>query len=654
MKESSLLNMNGLISFEEVSGIEEVSLIEENGFIKPATKETLKVSQKRKKKSQKSNSQIKKTCTKKSENGHISSKFEKDLNFLNYMRSWSSFGIQNEILYALYEKKYYEPTKIQLGCLGPAICGQSDILGAAETGSGKTLAFGIPIVNGILSLKQQINSNDVSDTESEDDDDDEESWEKQNVGIGCVKVKTLSTSAKKNNKLFALILTPTRELAVQVKDHLADICKYTDIKIALVVGGLAYEKQERILNRRPEIVVATPGRLWELINDHHIHLQNIKHIRYLAIDETDRMLEKGHFTELSDLLERINLNERQKRKRQNFIFSATLTLVHDPPSHLKGKKKKRITPGQKLQDLIKKIGITNPKVVDLTSSQVTAENLVEYKIFCKFEEKDYYLYQFLRTHKGRTIVFCNSIGCVKRLANLLTILNRKPLPLHANMEQKQRLKNLEKFRANDHSVLLATDVAARGLDIPNVNHVIHFQVPKTAEIYVHRSGRTARVNTMGNALLLIEPQELGTYNKLLHTLGRAKDIEDFDIDMDTFKQIRKIIHLARDIDQLSLSIKRENSKTSWFERAVKDLDIIVDEDEMPKKRTMEADIRIKKDLNLKKKELNALLSQPVVSQNFSHKFPDMNFDGKAPMTHVRRDKLRIPGAFVLRKVPVVN
>lgn len=165
----------------------------------------------------------------------------------------------------------------------------------------------------------------------------------------------------------------------------------------------------------------------------------------------------------------------------------------------------------------------------------------------------------------------------------------------------------------------------------------------------------------------------------------AKDIEDFDIDMDTFKQIRKIIHLARDIDQLSLSIKRENSKTSWFERAVKDLDIIVDEDEMypftkikimvithfqlnllffilsltyflcrPKKRTMEADIRIKKDLNLKKKELNALLSQPVVSQNFSHKFPDMNFDGKAPMTHVRRDKLRIPGAFVLRKVPVVN
>lgn len=92
---------------------------------------------------------------------------------------------------------------------------------------------------------------------------------------------------------------------------------------------------------------------------------------------------------------------------------------------LAGKKKKRITPGQKLQDLIKKIGITNPKVVDLTSSQVTAENLVEYKIFCKFEEKDYYLYQFLRTHKGRTIVFCNSIGCVKRLANLLTILNRK-------------------------------------------------------------------------------------------------------------------------------------------------------------------------------------------------------------------------------------
>lgn len=128
----------------------------------------------------------------------------------------------------------------------------------------------------------------------------------------------------------------------------------------------------------------------------------------------------------------------------------------------------------------------------------------------------------MKRHPGRTLVFCNSIGCVKRLATLFGILNCNPLPLHANMIQKQRLKNLERFQKNSDGLLIATDVAARGLDIPNVEHVIHYQVPRTSESYVHRSGRTARAQKEGITVLMMEPSEKHYYTKLCKTLGHSK------------------------------------------------------------------------------------------------------------------------------------
>lgn len=249
---------------------------------------------------------------------------------------------------------------------------------------------------------------------------------------------------------------------------------------------------------------------------------------FLVIDETDRMVEKGHFEELKLLVERLNMNVTKKGHRQNFIFSATLTLVHDIPDHLKvknanrRKKYKSVGVDEKLKQFIDGLGISQPKVVDITKDQGTAESLTECRIVCPIVDKDYYLYYFLQKHPGRTIVFCNSIDCVRRLANLFSLLGCHPLPLHANMIQKQRLKNLERFRDMADSLLVATDVAARGLDIPKVDHVIHYQVPRTSENYVHRSGRTARANTEGITVLLMEPGELKYYNKMCKTLNRCK------------------------------------------------------------------------------------------------------------------------------------
>lgn len=332
--------------------------------------------------------------------------------------------------------------------------------------------------------------------------------------------------------LYALILTPTRELAIQIKDHLVAATKYTDIRIAAIFGGLAAVKQERILSKCPEIVVATPGRLWELLKEGNVHLNKLQNINFLVVDETDRMIEKGHFEELKLILDRINSDPLKKLQRQNFVFSATLTLIHELPQYLKLnniKRKRKLQPEtvqQKLDALIQYFGISQPKIIDITrSGQHTtgiARKLTECRILCSHEQKDLYLYYFLQKHPGRTIVFCNSIDCVRRLTKLFAILKCEPVALHAKMAQKARLKSLEKFTKSPTGLMVATDVAARGLDIPNVEHVIHYQVPRTSENYIHRSGRTARGNKEGIAILLMEPKEVTEYVKLCRTLKRSK------------------------------------------------------------------------------------------------------------------------------------
>lgn len=340
-------------------------------------------------------------------------------------------------------------------------------------------------------------------------------------------MKAVKLSKEQIKPLYCLILTPTRELAIQIKNNLSIFTKHTGIHVAVVVGGMAAVKQERLLSKSPEIVIATPGRLWELIQSGNSHLSQIDNIRFLAIDETDRMLERGHFQELHHILERINLDSDKRKLRQNFVFSATLTLVHDLPKHLQKKRKfnsrkiHNLTPAEKLEKIVDMLGINNPKIVDITKGTGTSSTLTECRISCAIDHKDYYVYYFLQKHPGRTLIFCNSIGCVKRLTTLLSLLDCNPLPLHASMQQRQRLKNLERFRDVDGSILVATDVAARGLDIPCVDHVLHYQTPRTSESYVHRSGRTARATRQGITVLLTEPNELQNYLKLCKTLGKS-------------------------------------------------------------------------------------------------------------------------------------
>ncbi|KAI4469421.1 rna helicase [Holotrichia oblita] len=369
---------------------------------------------------------------------------------------------------------------------------------------------------------------------------------------------------------------------------------------------LAVEKQLRLLSKGPEIVVATPGRLWELIEENNEHLTQINDIKYLAIDETDRMLEKGHFQELEKILEMVNDDSNNKGKRQNFVFSATLTLVHELPKYLLMKRKMKfnsritnLTASQKLQKIAEALNIKNPKVVDLSQGKGMPTTLTECKITCTAQEKDYYTYYFIVKHPGRTLIFS----------------------LHSSLHQRQRLKNLDKFKGNDNCILIATDVAARGLDISNIQHVIHYQTPRTSESYVHRSGRTARASNEGITVLLVEPNEIQQYLRLCRTLGKTEDLPLFPIQENYLDAVKKRVNLAREIDKLEFKVKKSNSSTGWLQKAAEEMDIILDDDLQKDPDEYDDSNNQKKAATVKRKLLNALLEKPIFPRSFSGKYP---------------------------------
>ncbi|XP_068942114.1 ATP-dependent RNA helicase DDX24 [Petaurus breviceps papuanus] len=575
--------------------------------------------------------------------------------------AWKDLFVPEPVLRALSSLGFSAPTPIQALALAPAIRDNLDILGAAETGSGKTLAFAIPMIHSVLhwqeeqkqTSQEQSGSHSGShsedgeslvDTDDSSDDDNEtlnhlaverkeekdedpshspgDEKESGDIKLDFDEEKPAS-HRNQSNPLLGLVLTPTRELAVQVKHHIDAVAKFTGIKTALLVGGMAPQKQQRMLTRRPEIVIATPGRLWELIKEQHHHLSNLRQLRCLVIDEADRMVERGHFVELSQLLEMLNDNQYNPQ-RQTFVFSATLTLVHQAPARVFQKKHaKKIDKMGKLELLMQKIGMRGkPKVIDLTRKEATVETLTETKVHCDKEEKDFCLYYFLLQYPGRTMVFANSIDCIKRLTALLSILDRDPLPLHANMHQKQRLKNLERFAERDNGVLLSTDVAARGLDIPDVQHVIHYQVPRTSEIYVHRSGRTARAAKEGLSLLLIGPDDMINFKKIYKTLEKNEEIPLFPIEIKCMKAIKERVNLARQIEKEEYYNSRAKQHNAWFQQAADALEIDLDDDVFIGGRHNEQE-ESQKQRMMKgmKKQLKHLLSQPIFKNLMKTKYP---------------------------------
>lgn len=489
--------------------------------------------------------------------------------------TWTSLHVPEILLPAL--KNFTTPTNIQNLTIPPAIRDQQDIIGIAETGSGKTLAFSLPLVSKLIALKSENLIPQVNITNFE--------------FLGEEQFKMRKTG---NEFLPALILLPTRELAKQVYTQVQTLGKLANLTCCLIVGGLTIEKHFRMLNNRPDIIVGTPGRVHKCYEKAHPYLGKLENLAVFVLDEADRLVSTGDYKELRMLIEAIentkladNLtgtaadsvsakiaaealegdeeNQRNltpepiKYKRQTLLFSATIMNDNREATKVNELKNSLNLPEKNL------------KIIDITSQNITPETLLEYKLYCELEEKEAACYYLIREMEfnfrtssekddqahNKIIIFTNTVEQSLRLSGILRCLIRndtsdiKLYSLHARMQQRQRLKNIENFTKNKQSILIATDVACRGLDIPKVNLIVHFSTPMNSDIYIHRSGRTARAGQTGKSIILLTKSEYTKeFKKLCTELKNKKvDFPTVELNDKIFKTIIKpAIVTAKELD----------------------------------------------------------------------------------------------------------
>lgn len=502
-------------------------------------------------------------------------------------------------------------TQIQRMSIPPALEGE-DIMGKASTGSGKTLAYGIPIIEKMVKSQDKTRTN-------------------------------------------GIIFTPTRELAQQVTKHLTQVCdllmKKNPYMILSLTGGLSIQKQERLLKYEGggRIVVATPGRFLELLEKNPDLVKRFAKTDVLVLDEADRLLQDGHFDEFEKILKHLSVQRRAqhiKEHWQTMIFSATFsTELFDKLASSSWKKNKSNEDESEmeavLKHLMKKVHFkSKPLLLDANPNDKISSQIKEALIECAPLERDLYCYYFVTMYPGTTLIFCNAIDSVKKLNAFLINLGINSFQIHSSMTQKNRLKNLEKFEAmtqkNNHlgkpTVLIASDVAARGLDIKGIKHVIHYHLPRSADMYIHRSGRTARGENEGVAVMICSPQEaMGPLRKLRRILSSKSEKASYGvkkkwqqtvpllpIEMDIVQQLRQRSDLASELADHEIASKSLRKDDNWLRNAADELGIDIDSDDEEK------DIILAKNKNKKlnkvvdkneaksmRAELNSLLKMPI-------------------------------------------
>jgi ATP-dependent RNA helicase RhlE len=343
------------------------------------------------------------------------------------------------ILKAVKAKGYTEPTPIQEKAI-PLILNEQDVLGCAQTGTGKTAAFAIPIIQLIEQLDEPQNGRRVP--------------------------------------IRALIVTPTRELAIQIEENIDAYSRHTSIRQAVVFGGVSQHSQVQKLKQGVDILVATPGRLLDLINQGYVSLSQIK---MFVLDEADRMLDMGFINDIRKLLKLL------PSKRQSLFFSATM------PDNI-----------VKLSNQI----LNNPTKVEVTPASSTAETIQQFVYYTNRTSKGSLLLHVLESPKiEQVLVFSRTKRGADRVTKNLKKFGITAAAIHGDKAQNQRQKALKQFKDGQLRVLVATDIAARGIDINQLKFVINYDIPNLPESYVHRIGRSGRAGEEGIAISLCEPEE---------------------------------------------------------------------------------------------------------------------------------------------------
>lgn len=536
---------------------------------------------------------------------------DNEINLPNWQEGDLGSFISAYTLYGLSQLDFKKPTPIQKETIPIALLGK-DVIGKATTGSGKTLAYGIPILEKYIQSLNLIKQNNKD---------------------------------KKINHPTGIIFAPTRELAHQVVDHLNKLAKYSPLStrgIVSITGGLSIQKQQRLLRHGPGIIVATPGRMLELVQGDSELAKRLASTDIIVLDEADRLLQDGHFDEFEKILELFGKNRPKSKsiewKWQTLVFSATFSrdLFRKLDRHQKGKSSSLMGNDEIVQLLNEKLKFKDkkPTLVDANPKEIVSGQITEALVECGPTERDLYLYYFLLMYKGSTLVFANSIDSVKRLVPLLNNLNIPAFSIHSSMIQKQRLRALEKFKEasqkNEVAVLVASDVAARGLDIPNIDHVVHYHLPRSADVYIHRSGRTARAGKEGVSVMFCSPQEAsGPLRKLRRLvagnsnkesrLNMHNDVKLLPIEMDLVSQIKPRVEISSKLADASISSTATRKEDSWVKQAAEDLGLddlsgLEDfEDDIIKKqrKRKEGKMLSKDETKALKYELKTLLANPI-------------------------------------------
>lgn len=354
--------------------------------------------------------------------------------------TFKELGLNDQIIQALTEVGYEIPTPIQEKAI-PHILEKKDLLGSAQTGTGKTAAFALPIINSLLEMPT-------------------------------------------DHKIKALILTPTRELAMQIRDNVRTYTKGTKLFSTVIVGGVNQKPQVDNLKRGVDIVIATPGRLLDLINQRYVKLDNVQTV---VLDEADTMLDMGFIQDITKIMERVPANH------QTLMFSATMP---------------------KAVDKMVAQFLTNPVKVIVNPESSTVDKINQSLYYVDKQNKTSLLLDLLDQNDIKSVlIFTRTKHGANKLAINLMDSGLNCEVIHGNKSQNQRSLALRNFKSGKSNILVATDVAARGIDIAELSHVINFEIPNPSENYVHRIGRTGRAGLTGEAISFCDIDE-------------AKDIQD--------------------------------------------------------------------------------------------------------------------------------
>ncbi|TNF46237.1 MAG: DEAD/DEAH box helicase [Bacteroidetes bacterium] len=406
--------------------------------------------------------------------------------------NFKALGLIDPILQALNDKSYTEPTPIQIQAI-PVVLEGKDLLGIAQTGTGKTAAFAIPIIQRLENDKH----------------------------------------VNRNRKIRSLVITPTRELAIQIHENFKAYSKHTDLKSNVIFGGVKQTNQVNRLKAGTDILIATPGRLLDLMNQKLVSIHNIE---YFVLDEADRMLDMGFIHDIKKIIQQL------PTERQTLFFSATMP--------------------DNIVELSRKI-LKNPVRVEVSPVSTAAETVQQFICHTNKDLKKELLVHLIKERNiKQVLIFERTKHGADKIARFLIKQKIKAAAIHGDKAQNHRQKVLDQFKNGELTALVATDIAARGIDIDRLQYVINLDIPNISETYVHRIGRVGRAGETGTAISIAEPEEKGFLRDIEKLINKKIEV----LEGHPFPQTDKVMTKE---EKKAFEAEKQRRKKEFFENRKK-------------------------------------------------------------------------------------